>query len=116
MWKAVSVLAVAGAIFASGAEAPGQAPENLGQGSGSAEVLAAYMPWFGDQGHIRVGYSSQDPKALSRQMDQARSRGISGFVVHWTGPQRHFTDQAFALLEQIASEKHFQVALLYNES
>lgn len=81
----------------------------------STEMLAAYMPWFGDQGHISIGYSSQDKKVLSQQIDEARSRRISGFVVHWSGLRRPFTDRAFVLLQQVAHEKDFKVALLYNE-
>jgi len=79
-------------------------------------VLAAYMPWFGDGQHLDVGYSSQDPKVLRKQIDQARNRGITGFVVDWNGARRPFTDKSFAILQQVAGEAHFQVALLYNEA
>ena len=74
------------------------------------------MPWFGDPRHIDVGYSSQDPDVIRRQIDEAVSMGISGFVVDWNGPTHTYTDKNFEIMEQIASEKHFQVALLYNES
>jgi hypothetical protein len=80
------------------------------------KVLAAYMPWFGDKNHIDVGYSSHDLDVLRRQIDEAASMGIAGFVVDWNGPRRAYTDRSFALMEQVASEKQFQVALLYNES
>ena len=84
--------------------------------SSRPKILAAYMPWFGDPRHIDVGYSSQDPDVMRRQIDEAVSMGISGFAVDWNGPSHTYTDKNFALLEQVASEKHFQVALLYNES
>lgn len=80
------------------------------------KILAVYMPWFGDPRHIDVGYSSQDPDVMRRQIDEAVSMGISGFAVDWNGPSHTYTDKNFALIEQIASEKHFQVALLYNET
>jgi hypothetical protein len=82
----------------------------------SPQVLAAYMPWFGDKSHIDVGYSCHDPATLRRQIDQAVGMGISGFVVDWNGSRRPYTDKSFALMEQIASRKSFRVALLYNES
>ena len=88
------------------AQAPGTWPK----------LLAVYMPWFGDHDHIDVGYSSNDPAVLHRQIQQARVKGITAFVVDWYGPSRPFTDHNFALLEQAAEEEHFQVALLYNES
>lgn len=81
----------------------------------SPKLLAVYMPWFGDHSHLDVGYSSDDPAILRKQIQQARHMGISGFVVDWYGPARPYSDHNFGLLQQAASELHFQVALLYNE-
>jgi hypothetical protein len=74
------------------------------------------MPWFGDHSHMDVGYSSQDPGVLRKQIQQAQRMGIRGFVVDWYGESRPYSDQNFALLQQAASENHFHVALLYNEA
>jgi hypothetical protein len=87
----------------------GQAP------SGLPEVLAVYMPWFGDHTHIDVGYSSQDPGVLRKQIQEARRMGISGFVVDWYGQSRPYSDHNFGLLQEAAAESHFHLALLYNE-
>lgn len=84
--------------------------------SGPPKVLAAYMPWFGDKNHIDVGYSSQDASVVQRQIDEASSLGISGFVVDWKGSRNPYTDRAFALVQRVASQKQFKVALLYNEN
>jgi Glycosyl hydrolase family 99 len=78
-------------------------------------LLAVYMPWFGDHTHMDVGYSSHDPKVLGKQIEQARGMGITAFVVDWYGDSAPYSDANFALLEKVASKKHFQVALLYNE-
>jgi hypothetical protein len=51
----------------------------------SPRILAVYEPWFGHPRHIAVGYSSQDPAVIRKQIDQARALGISGFVVDWYG-------------------------------
>src|SRR5882724_6038747 len=80
------------------------------------KVLAAYMPWFGNNKHIDVGYSSHDADVLRRQIDEAMAMGIAGFTMDWYGPDRDYDDRTFAIMDQAASEKHFQVALLYNES
>jgi hypothetical protein len=42
--------------------------------------------------------------------------GISGFVVDWYGERNPYLDKSFALLQQVAAEKHFQVALMYDET
>jgi hypothetical protein len=80
------------------------------------KLLAVYMPWFGDHTHMDVGYSSQDPAVLRKQIEQARHMGISGFVVDWYGESRPYSDHNFGLLQEAASENHFKVALLYNEA
>lgn len=78
-------------------------------------LLAVYMPWFGDHTHMDVGYSSHDEKTLKKQIEHARSVGITGFVVDWYGDSAPYSDANFALLQKVASKNHFQVALLYNE-
>ena len=93
-------------ILQQNAQAPGIYPK----------LLAVYMPWFGDHAHMDVGYSSQDPAVLRKQIQQARQMGISAFVVDWYGESNPYSDHNFALLQQVASESHFQVALLYNEA
>jgi len=83
---------------------------------GSPKALADYQPWFGDPDHIDVGYSSQDPNVLRKQIENARGMGIYAFVVDWYGPRRPFLDRSTALLQRIASEQHFHVALMYDET
>src|SRR5579871_4120801 len=34
----------------------------------STKVLADYQPWFGDRDHINVGYTSDDPNVLRKQI------------------------------------------------
>ena len=106
-------------LLIAGCSTPGMrhAPAQSGPApSGYPQLLAVYMPWFGDHNHIDVGYSSQDPVVLREQIRHARQRGISGFVVDWNGERSPYSDRNFALLEQLANEAHFHVALLYNEA
>jgi hypothetical protein len=63
-----------------------------------------------------VGYSSNDPAVIRRQIQQARHTGISAFIVDWYGSGIPFSDHNFALMQEAADENHFQVALLYNEA
>ena len=83
---------------------------------GNPKVLADYQPWFGDPDHIDVGYNGQDPNVLRRQIEEARNVGIYAFVVDWYGPRRPFLDRSTALLQHIASEQHFHIALMYDET
>jgi hypothetical protein len=116
--KTLLSLCIAFFVVAAGCTTPGihHALPN-GQAPGlSPKLLAVYMPWFGDHTHMDVGYSSQDPAVLRKQIQQARRMGIVGFVVDWYGEANPYSDHNFAVLERVASESHFQVALLYNES
>jgi hypothetical protein len=81
-----------------------------------ARILAVYEPWFGHPRHIDVGYSSQDPVAIKRQIAHAKGMGISGFVVDWYGDREPFLDKSYALLQRIAAQQKFTVAMMYDET
>ncbi|MGA9527400.1 MAG: hypothetical protein WBS24_04735 [Terriglobales bacterium] len=82
---------------------------------GTAKLLAVYEPWFGHPQHIDVGYSSQDPITLKKQIIEAKQRGISGFVVDWYGDREPFIDKSYALLQSMAGDQNFSIAMMYDE-
>ena len=84
-------------------------------GSCEPAMIAVYLPWFGRPGHIDVGYSSQDRVVMGRQVEQAKQLGIAGFVVNWYGQHHDFEDKAYSLMQQVAGENRFKVALMYDE-
>jgi hypothetical protein len=90
--------------------------EHLPGSEGSPKILADYQPWFGDPKHISVGYNSQDPAVLKRQIEQAKNMGIYAFAVDWYGDREPFLDRSYALLQRIASQNNFHVALMYDET
>ena len=89
---------------------------DLRAAEGQPMMLAAYQPWFGKPSHINVGYSTLDRVTLNRQIDDAENLGIRGFVVNWYGPGKDFEDRSYSLLQSLAAEKNFRVALMYDES
>src|SRR6201987_5111975 len=84
--------------------------------SGPPQVLAVYEAWFGHPKHIDVGSSSHDPDVLRKQIRQAKSLGISGFVVDWYGDREPFIDRSYALMQAEAAKQHFHIAMLYDET
>ena len=82
----------------------------------SPQVLAVYEAWFGHPRHMSVGYSSQDPEVLDRQIKSAKAMGISGFVVDWYGDREPFINRAYAEMQKAAAKNHFQVAMMYDET
>jgi len=89
---------------------------NIQSTQGYPSLLAVYEPWFGHPQHIAVGYSSQDPREIRKQIDEAKDLGISGFVVDWYGDREPFLDQNYALMQSAAGEKDFKIAMMYDES
>lgn len=84
-------------------------------GAPDPTLLADYQPWFGQPSHIDVGYSSLDRVKAGQQIDQAKRLGITGFVVNWYGARHDFEDKAYTLMQQVAAERDFRVALMYDE-
>jgi hypothetical protein len=82
----------------------------------SPEVIALYEAWFGHPKHVSVGYSSHDPAKIKKQINQAKSLGISAFVVDWYGDREPFIDRSYALMQTIAAKNNFQVAMMYDET
>ena len=80
------------------------------------KILADYQPWFGYKQHLDVGYSTQDPAILRKQVQRAKEMGIYAFAVDWYGERRPFEDGSYALLQQISSEERFHICLMYDET
>jgi hypothetical protein len=47
------------------------------------KIYAHYMGWFGSKDHISVGYRSDDPAQVRKQVEDMMSRGISGVIASW---------------------------------
>jgi hypothetical protein len=90
--------------------------ETLRTVDNSPKVLADYQPWFGDRHHIDIGYSTQDPNVLRKQIKEAKEMGIYAFAVDWYGDRQPFLDRSYALLQQVAGETNFHVLLMYDET
>ena len=80
------------------------------------ETIALYEAWFGHPKHISVGYSSHDPAKIKSQIARAKTMGISAFVVDWYGDREPFIDRSYALMQTIASNNNFKVAMMYDEA
>ncbi len=62
--------------------------------------------------HPLTPYSSRDTAAMVRQIDQARSAGIDGFIVSWWG-QHDFTDRYLKLFLDTAAGMHFPLMIYF---
>ena len=51
----------------------------------TTRIYAHFMGWFGDPRHMNVGYRSDDPAQVHRQIEDMISRGIGGVMIDWRG-------------------------------
>jgi hypothetical protein len=70
----------------------------------TTKIFAHFMAWFGQPSHMDVGYTSSDPAQVKRQVSDAISRGISGFIEDWYGEKNTMPNAtAFALKAEAES-------------
>jgi PKD repeat protein len=79
----------------------------------TTKIYAHLMGWFGKSGHMDVGYRSDDPAQMHRQVEDMISRGIQGAILDWSGPNDTVVDAAAHLLRKEA-EAHpgFEFAIV----
>ncbi len=78
-------------------------------------VWVRFMPWFGDKGHLDIGYRSDDRAQIRRQVTDMLSRGITGAIVDWYGPHQEFKNRTTQRLMQEAEAQNLQFAISYDK-
>lgn len=117
MLSRASAAIVAVFLLFRGCSGPSQPVQLKYRAEGKMPVLlAVYEAWFGEQRHISVGYSSHDSGEIRKQIDEAKSMGISAFVVDWYGDRDQFIDQSYALMQKQAAKSDFKIAMMYDQS
>jgi hypothetical protein len=83
--------------------------------SATTKIYAHLLLWWGESGHIDIGYSSTDPNQIRRQVTDMVSRGIDGVIIDWYGPGNSI-DQGTQLV-MAEAEKHpgFTFAIMVDQ-
>ncbi len=96
--------------LSNGDPAPGNvsklATSNLLYSGATTAIYAHFMPWFGQPSHINVGYNSDDPTQVHKQVTDMLSRGISGAIVDWYGPDMAVENNTTLLLKSEAESRN----------
>ena len=78
----------------------------------TAKIYVHLMPWFGFGDHMNVGYTSNDPAQVQRQVADLVSRGIDGVIADWFG-QGTLTHK-FSFYDQAVQELMHEAELRTN--
>lgn len=83
-------------------------------GGNNTKIYVHFMPWFGGANHMNVGYSSNDPAQVHRQVDDMMSRGVRGAIVDWYGAGHTREDQTTQFLRSEAEARggNFEFAVM----
>ena len=115
-------VALSAALPVTGAQAVRSGPALPAQGASAVSavpVFAYYYQWFSHASWNRakidyplIGtYSSSDEAVIRHQIIQAKSAGITGFIVSWKDTP--LNDHRLRLLMRVAGQEHFKLAMIY---
>ncbi len=80
-----------------------------------AKVYATYIPYWGHGTHPNIGYSSQDPHQVAKEIADLTSRGFDGVIVDWYG-QGSWEDGATQVLKtQLEQQDTLTFALMIDQ-
>jgi hypothetical protein len=110
------------AITAAASAMPASAQPTAGQGQPASTTLplfAYYYIWFNPSSWGRAkrdlpligAYSSSNQGVMRQQIQQAKSVGITGFIVSWKDTP--LNDLRLHLLMRVAAAEHFKLAMIY---
>ncbi len=82
----------------------------------STKIYAHFMGWFGTANHMNVGYTSDDPTEVNKQVTDALSRDLAGFILDWYGQNNSMPNNtAFTLMNEAESRNGaFAFAIMYD--
>ncbi len=79
------------------------------------KVYAHLLLWFGGSNHMSVGYNSNDPAQVHRQITDMISRGINGVIIDWYGPNNSIDDATKLVMAEAETHPGFTFAIMVDQ-
>jgi hypothetical protein len=79
------------------------------------QIYAELQPWFGDQRHMEVGYTSWDPAQVEKQLVDMQSRGVTGVIIDWYGPADPTEPTTLAWLDAANNHPGFKIIIMIDK-
>jgi hypothetical protein len=81
----------------------------------TTKIYAHLMLWFGQSNHMNVGYSSTDPAQIKRQVTDMISRGITGVIIDWYGPNNSIDQATQLVMAEAENHPGFTFAIMVDQ-
>lgn len=79
------------------------------------KVYAHMLLWFGGSDHMNVGYNSNDPAQVHRQITDMISRGIQGIIIDWYGPNNSIDQATKLVMAEAETHPGFTFAIMIDQ-
>jgi hypothetical protein len=79
------------------------------------KVYTTYIPYWVHGTHPNIGYSSQDPNQVTREITDLTSRGFDGVLVDWYGPGSFEEGATEVLKTQLEQQNNLKFALMIDQ-
>ncbi len=79
------------------------------------KVYAHLLLWFGGSNHMNVGYNSNDPAQVHRQITDMISRGIQGVIIDWYGPNNTIDQATKLVMAEAETHPGFTFAIMIDQ-
>jgi hypothetical protein len=81
----------------------------------TTKIYAHLMLWFGQNNHMDVGYSSTDPAQIKSQITDMISRGITGVIIDWYGPNNSIDQATQLFMAEAENHPGFTFAIMVDQ-
>jgi hypothetical protein len=80
-----------------------------------AKIYTTYIPYWVHGSHPNIGYSSQDPNQVTREMTDLVSRGFDGVLIDWYGPGSFEEGASEILKTQMEQQNTLRFAMMIDQ-
>ncbi len=80
-----------------------------------AKIYTTYIPYWVHGTHPNIGYSSQDPNQVAKEIVDLTSRGFDGVLVDWYGPGSYEEGATEVLKPQLEQQNTLRFALMIDQ-
>jgi hypothetical protein len=87
----------------------------LSESQQNAKVYTTYIPYWVHGTHPNIGYSSQDPRQVTREIEDLTSRGFDGVLVDWYGPGSYEEGATEILKTQLEQQNNLKFSLMIDQ-